>query len=229
MDDDAIRAAVEAADTYTAAAIALGMPYNKLYVAAHRLRVKPLLAIAKEARRRPEPAPAPPLLPVLRQPAPEPTPPRLSPWIPMPESIASKSSVVAVRIDQEGRVRAEVSDLRDGWCCWAVRDITGKVVGKLGMVGGQVSTEARTKAERDADVRLVDLGWLPSDHAVPREPCAMVAPMCSRNRPPVVEDPLVVLANKLLGARRAERGDIGVELARAILERAAEVRADTRA
>lgn len=118
-----------------------------------------------------------------RKPAPEPTRPVLSPWIAPTEG--TKPSAVLVRLDQAGRVRAAIDDLPGrGWCGWVIRDVTGAVVGKIGMTSGMrdgepSTADARLKAEQGADEALVKLGWLLAGHVVPMMQCARAAPACS--------------------------------------------------
>lgn len=199
MTDDTFRATIEAAESYKAAAAAIGEPYGAVYARARKLGVRPKNVEARAPRR--ERTPAPQSLPPLprpaprpgaherllhdptRKPAPEPTPPVLSPWIPMPDSIAAKADVVAVRIDQKGRVRAAIQDVRDGWCTWVIRDVTGAVVGKLGLRGGLTDADAVRQAKEGADAALVELDWLPANHNAPTAPCAAPAPVCTPKEP----------------------------------------------
>lgn len=199
MNDDAFRAAVESAETYKAAAIAVGEHYCAVYARAKKLGVVPKSVAPRKPRARrsglpapqsqpllPRPRPQlPPLAPIiqLRDPAPEPTRPVLSPWIPMPDGIAEKADVVSIRIDQRGRVRAAISEQSDGCATWVVRDVTGAVVGKIGLRIGIHPGQARREAEEGVDEVLVKLGWLPADRAVPVEPCAMPAPACTPKGP----------------------------------------------
>lgn len=205
IPDETFRAAVEGAATYKAAALALRLPYGFVYARSQKLGCRPK-AVAeklakKEARRssrsqvqpfKPPPTPTGWPIDPSRPPAPEPTPPVLSPWIapgsvPMPTGDGAprvREDVVAVRVDQAGRVRATVADLRDGWASWAIYDVLGRVVGKLGLRGGIRPGEGRRQAEEGADEALVRLGWLPSLHAPPASPCDAPAPVCTTEAPP---------------------------------------------
>lgn len=220
LDEEQIREAVEKSDTYMDAAATLQLPYGRVRTLAMKRGWKPKNIARREERRRPAHPRAftPPLEPKPRAPAPEAKPPRLSAWIPLPDSIAAKSTVLRVRIDQDGRVRGEVTALSEGWCGWAVRDVKGDVVGKPGFLGSLVEGRAELDAEEAVDEVLVELGWLPPDHKAPRNPCTMAAYACSPPGPP--RDPLVLLAEKLLTSKRADRLDLGVELAKGIVERA---------
>lgn len=117
----------------------------------------------------------------------------------------AKPNLVLVRVDQAGRVRAEIDDLSGrGWCGWAIRDVTNVVVGKIGLTSGMrdgepSTAEARLKAEEGADAALVKLGWLPVGHIIPMAPCDVAAPACSTK---AAEQP-VGMANTLRGALAA--------------------------
>ena len=214
MTDDAIRAAVESADTYQAAAVALGMQYPKLYAAARKLGVKPKSVAAKKERLLPAPVE---LLPIAsfepRVPAPEPEPPRLSPWVPLPDGIVAKTGTTSVRLDQRGRVRAIVCDVKECWASWILYDGTGARVGKIGLRGGESDTDAERACRDGADLALEALGWLRPGHAF-SEPCAVPTPACSRPM-----DPIMALAERLLAASRADRAELGAELARLVVGR----------
>jgi len=161
-DPSTLRSTVEAADTYQAAARSLGMPYQDLYRAARKLGAVPRLVAARKARPRAVLAlpaqPAPP-----RAPAPEAAPPTLSQWIYLRSGpVIVRSNVVAIRIDEAGRTRAEVRDLGDECMGWVIRDVTGQMVGKVGLRIGLWEGQAIEEAKAGADEALIELGWLPN-------------------------------------------------------------------
>lgn len=181
MDDAAFRAAIETADTYKAAADAVGLPYSAVYDRAKKLDAKPKRVAARKERARPAPRVPPPV--TIREPAPEATPPRLSAWIPLPDGIAAKSGTVRVRIEQTGRVRAAICNVHDGWGHWEIYDVTGARVGKFGLRGGQTDEQAVRNLETGADEALKAHGWLP-DTAPAVLPCDVPTSLCERGAPP---------------------------------------------
>lgn len=154
LDPATIGAAVRAADTYQAAAEALGLSYGAVYRAARKIGARPRLLGSPArpcgpSRHRlnllPQEAPPPPA-----RPAP---PATLSAWLPL-TIVVGKHPVIAIRIDEAGRVRAAIADLGDGWCSWTIRDAAGAKVGKVGLRG------SRQEAEAGADEALFALRWL---------------------------------------------------------------------
>lgn len=145
-DDATIAAAVRAADTYKAAAVALGLPYSTLRGIAVRLRAWPRRLGRPSARHGPARAPA-----------------SLSDWLPLHGIVVGRFPLLSTRIDQAGRRRAVVEDIGGGWCAWRLLDITGAEVGLFGLRGSQ------QEAEAGADEALRELGWPPPrarvDHA----------------------------------------------------------------
>ena len=97
------------------------------------------------------------------RPALPPPPAALSSWLPMAGIVVGSRPVLAVRIDEAGRVRASIEDLGDGWCSWTIRDAVDARVGLFGLRG------SRHEAEAGADEALRELGWPPPrarvDHA----------------------------------------------------------------
>lgn len=116
------------------------------------------------APRPPQPAPSP-LISFVEHPAPEPAPPTLTDWRPPPAEYVrardpGRSRVLEVRLDQHGRVRAQISKITDDdsdWVYWETFDCTGQRVDKPGIDGA-----LRTARDR-VDRRLVRFGWLSVD------------------------------------------------------------------
>lgn len=217
--DDALRTAVTSSRTFTEAAKRLGLPYEEVYRRAKKLRARTLTEAEREKRREDSRAAyKPSSLLDVREPVPESEPVRLSAWIePSEEHRASyKANVVLVRVDQHGRVRAQIMDRGEHFVAWCVRDSTGTVVGKMGLCPAISYEKAVQLGKEGADAALLQYGWLRHRRETPHA-CTTSTALCT---PAIVipdDNTLRQKAEALLAAPRAQRVDLGVELARMIL------------
>lgn len=221
--DAELREAVASSRTYKDAATKLGVPYNEVYRRAHKLRVKPIDATIADSRKAEARAGAPTPRPdpfALREPVPESEPVRLSEWIePSDEHRASyKLNIVLVRVDQRDRVRAQIMDRGDNFVAWCVRDSTGVVVGKMGLCPAIAYDQAVQLGKDGADKALAGYGWLRHRRETPHA-CTASVPLCAPALVIPDDNALRQKAEALLAAPRAQRADLGVELARMILTR----------
>lgn len=191
MTDDEFRTILAAANTYKEAAAALELPYSAVYDRSRKLGVFPKRVAEKRARRAAAPqAPRPPSTSsfALREPVSEQTLPILSAWR-SAEGIAVRDGVVRVRLDQSGRVRAEVHDDGNDWASWTIRDAAGHTVGKIGLRGGLYPGQAIRECEDGADEDLVSRRWLHPGQRVPLMlPCDTAAATCSPDGPRITPD-----------------------------------------